>query len=77
LTILICSFLPIGLAGYYGLQGRQGRNLARQCDQALAANGNGHAQLIRDSGNSKDLIAPLQPLSSGTLCASQAGKGSV
>jgi FAD/FMN-containing dehydrogenase len=29
---------------------------------ALAANGNGHAQLIRDSGNSKDVIAPLQPL---------------
>jgi glycolate oxidase FAD binding subunit len=58
------QFFADWAGGLLWLSGPSGTEFGTAMRTALAANGNGHAQLIRDSGNSKDVIAPLQPLSS-------------
>jgi glycolate oxidase FAD binding subunit len=58
------QFFADWAGGLLWLAGPSGAEFGTAMRSALAANGNGHAQLIRDSGNSKNVIAPLQPLSS-------------
>jgi glycolate oxidase FAD binding subunit len=58
------QFFADWAGGLLWLAGPSGAEFGTAMRSALASNGKGHAQLIRDKGNSKDLIAPLQPLSS-------------
>ena len=48
--------------GLLWLAGPSGGEFGAALRAALAANGSGYAQLIRDQGNSKAVIAPFQPL---------------